>query len=71
MVDLVINFQGHFAARVQKVQKVQRVQGWWWRLCRKFYSTGFYRFAAPSRTGGKRTADSSPYSAGTMFFVTQ
>ena len=38
MVDLVINFQGRFAARVQKVQKVQRVQrvqGWWWRLCRK------------------------------------
>ena len=37
MVDLVINFQGHFAARVQKVQKVQ---GWWWRLCRKFYKKG-------------------------------
>lgn len=42
-----------------------------WRLCRKFYSTGFYRFVAPSRTGGKQTADSSSYSAGTMLFVTQ
>ena len=46
-------------------------RGLWWRLCRKFYSTGFYRFAAPSRTGGKQTADSSPYSAGMMLFVTQ
>ncbi len=68
-------------ARVQKVQRVHRGKvlridgplgrGVRWRLCRKFYSTGFYRFVAPSRTGGKQTADSSPYSAGTMLFVTQ